>query len=46
MLFATAPFAGALLSILVLGEHPIPGLAIAAALMAVGVALLVTESRA
>jgi drug/metabolite transporter (DMT)-like permease len=44
MLFATAPFAGALLAILLLHEQPVPVLGVAAVLMAIGVGLLATES--
>jgi drug/metabolite transporter (DMT)-like permease len=45
MLFATAPFAGALLAIALLHDPPTRALGAAAALMAVGVAVLVTEKR-
>jgi drug/metabolite transporter (DMT)-like permease len=45
LLFATAPFAGAVIAIPLLGEHPGPSLALAAALMAAGVALLLTEKK-
>lgn len=45
LLFATAPFAGAVIAIPLLGEHPGPSLALAAALMSAGVALLLTEKK-
>jgi len=45
MLFATAPFAGALIAIPLLGEHPAQLLALATALLAAGVSLLVTEPK-
>jgi drug/metabolite transporter (DMT)-like permease len=45
MLFASAPFAGALMAVPILGERPAPSLALAALLMVGGVALLVDEER-
>lgn len=41
--FSTAPFVGALLSLIIFREHPTPSLLIAAALMGIGVWLHVSE---
>jgi drug/metabolite transporter (DMT)-like permease len=43
--FSTAPFAGAAISLLLLGEHPVPAFWVAAALMAVGIWLHLTEKH-
>jgi drug/metabolite transporter (DMT)-like permease len=45
VLFATAPFVGALFSLLVLGDAATPTLLLAAALMAAGVVLLLREQH-
>ncbi len=45
VLFATAPFVGALFSLLVLGDAATPTLLLAAALMAAGVVLLLQEQH-
>lgn len=45
VLFATAPFVGALFSLLVLGDTATPTLLLAAALMAAGVVLLLREQH-
>ena len=45
VIFSTAPFVGALFSLMVLGEKLTPSLALAAALMAGGVALLLREQH-
>ena len=45
-LFAAAPFAGAVVAVLLLGDRPVPADLIAAALMAAGVAALLREKHA
>ena len=45
VIFSTAPFVGALFSLLVLGEALTPAVAVAAALMAAGVVLLLREQH-
>jgi drug/metabolite transporter (DMT)-like permease len=45
VIFSTAPFVGALFSLLVLGEVLTPSVAVAAALMAAGVVLLLREQH-
>jgi drug/metabolite transporter (DMT)-like permease len=43
--FSTAPFAGAAISLMLLGEHPVPAFWVAAALMAIGIWLHLTETH-